>query len=288
MAVIVEGRVLDSSFYDRIFAKNQDAVRMQYFIYKAEDIGQPNGTAGGGKPAVLALHDYYRRKRLLVQRTNSGDSVILCMVDKDYDHLGRKLRRSDHIVYTQHADVESEIFHYCSLDSALSTALSLQYSESKLIANNLGDFINNLANLWKEWITLCAVALAVEARSSVRPSKRSGVNSPEFGPVDPGLVAAARSKITATGRVPDILKVSRSMEAKIARVYSKGEEHHLVKGKWIPYYLEHEIKKITAGQTIDITDFLSGISKYCLDSIEFDGAWSDYYHDKISKTLNSR
>lgn len=288
LAVIVEGRVLDRSFYDRILKRNNDARRLGYEIYLSEEIMQSNGVTAGGKAAVLALHDYFRRTRKLSQKTNLGDKVILCMVDRDYDHLKGSKKRSNHIVYTNHADVEADIFHNCTIDGALSTALSITEDEASSLATQLGDYMSRLAVLWRDWIELCCVAIAVDARCSVRPSRRSGVNVPEFGPADPTLVAKAHATISTSTPIANFSARKSRIQARVSNAYSRGQEGSLVKGKWVPHFLEHEVRAATRGRTVDLSGFVTTISKNCLDAVDFDDNWTQHYHQSISTLIAHR
>lgn len=281
LAVIVEGKRHDRPFYEHVLESIPEAVALGFQIFLIEEIG---GT--GGKPAGLSLFDTLRRDKKLVQRTRGGEKRFLFAFDRDYDHLIGGQRRSPHVMYTKTSDVESEIFSNTSIVDALKFTLSTDSSTSAMVGAELGQYLNDLGVLWRDWITLCCVAEGVGARCAAKSSIRSLVNASYYGVVQPAEVSRLKAEIVLTRRNP-------SKEAPIRRrvrnIYLRGEGNSLVKGKHVPDYLLHRITGIAARKSIviDTRDFTRTITKVATAFLSLESEHQRHYSDAVRRVAST-
>lgn len=279
--VIVEGRMGDAAFYDRLMSANPNLPKDGYDIRLAEQI-RLEGHARGGKPGILALYDYYRGKRKLRQVSKSGNRDMLFMLDKDMDDVARCKRRGGHIIYTVARDVEAEMHRHGDLVRALSTSLSLTDSEARKLHAILRTYMIDLAELWREWIILGTLSTAMKSRCSVQPGRHSAINVNVYGPLDFVELASARLSIIQGATTADPL-IERSIRRAVRNIYKNGDITLLVKGKWLPSYLKWRLKQI--GEDVLDINGINYISKNLLDTVDFTQSWVTPYHAAIDRLI---
>lgn len=279
---IVEGTVLDRSFYDSLFSENKHTKDMNANIYLAAEIGSPKANvSASGKQAVMKLHEHYKKKNLLAQSTNSGTKLMVFMVDRDFDNIIGTKKRSIHIAYTANADVEAEILNNCDLTRSIKIALSVSERDAALLAARVGKPGAGLATLWRDWITLCCLALAVDARSSVKPSLRSGINVDVFGSVDP-VKYQAKYREVATRARRAVASREKFVRGRIAGTFSRGEHHLLPKGKWLTSYVQHQLEGTSVLHSADWNGFSASFTHVALSTLDFSAGWAAPLHKQLN------
>lgn len=288
MYVVVEGRELDRPFYDKAARASHAVVRAGFEFWLIEQIEvSASGHQAGGKDAIVKLHDefYYNFKTLLATH---GKCVAFC-VDHDNQHIIDSLSSSSSLVYTQYRDVEAEVFFRGDEIEALGIALGIDRARASLLVAQLGDWRNELALNWREWIQLCCLAQAVRARCFVAASQPSAVNDAKYGPVDPGKVARARQTVLAASQ----FTASRTTEIEdliVARVdhsYTSQSMSLLVRGRWLPAYLAWRIKQVAT--TVDILRLIVGekaLAALFLATLGAGGDWAQYFSGRFEEILN--
>lgn len=280
--VVVEGKVLDPAFYDQVLACDPVTAANGYEIRLVQQITRGN-VGSGGKQAALALFDEYRASNCLRQSNNLGDRLIVFLIDRDYDDLVGSRRRSPHVIYTEHTDVEAEVFAHGDFQEGLRGALSLTRRESEDLAKHIGDPLSHIAACWHDWIVLCCLATAMRSACAVHPSKLSYVNPGLLGPSDVQKVGRNLTLIRNTARTPNPrgreIQISRRVQAMTRR----GDDKLLVKGKWVAPYLGVIVHRYFAGSlTVDSASFHNSITRVMVSHLDSSSGWARHWHDKLS------
>ncbi|MGW6058696.1 hypothetical protein [Streptomyces sp. NPDC055189] len=286
--VIVEGKDLDARFYDCVCGSSSWIEAAGYQVWLAEQLkDDATGVAAGGKKAVLAHFDYFKASGKLSVTSSSGKHAISFMVDRDNDDVSGGKRRSPHVIYTDMFDVESEAFVHGKDEVALAGALSLDASSASLLATDLNDWIKDLANAWREWITLCTLAKAAGSGCDVGFRRESWVNIPKYGAVEPIKLAAAEAKVVAsTRRTPvEFNAISARVRGRINSCYSKGSGYRLLKGKWLSSYLTYRVKDYFGSAPVHYGSFTDSVARDYLAACDFRENWANYYRDRLEALI---
>ncbi|MEV0576500.1 hypothetical protein [Streptomyces sp. NPDC050392] len=282
--VVVEGKDLDARFYDQICASSGKIEAAGYQIWLAEQLKDDDtGSSAGGKKAVLAHFDYFKAAGKLTVPTSSGKHSIAFMVDRDNEDVSGGRRRSPHVVYTDMFDVEAEIFVHGSDEEALAGMLSLDSASATQLASDLDGWIADLANSWREWITLCTIAKAAGAGCDVGFGRESWLNKPKYGSVETAKLAAAENKVSTSTRhsAQDFNVISSRIKTRINIYYAKGDGRRLIKGKWLPSYLMHRVKAHFGTAPVSYKGAADAVSRAYLATCNFTEKWANYYSDRL-------
>lgn len=277
--VVVEGRAYDTRFYDRVLRKSPNTLKAGFEIRLAEQIAH-NGSTAGGKSHCLRLHDYYRRDHKLRQQTASGDRLIVFMLDKDRDDFTGRKKRSDHVIYTHHADVEAEIYAHGRLRKSLADCLSLSKPESSSLAKEIGDPLETLAGHWAEWVSLGCIASGAESRCSIKAAGESTIHKQKYGPLDLALREKAAREVHASARCSPARY--KQLEARIAGVRRRGEIALYLKGKHVPGYVAWKAREYFSNRrAVNLRGLETALTTVILGSVDFNGDWVRHYHSRI-------
>ncbi|WP_143056299.1 hypothetical protein [Pedococcus cremeus] len=274
-----EGRAHDPYFYGGILEASTTLRSDEVQLIPIEVV---SGT--GGKAALLSLFDWSRKKGVLRTQKRSGESVLVFMLDRDSDFMTGGTRRSPHVVYTKRYDVEAEIFANADAEKALGSHLSLTPQEANALVTHLGDWRGDLANLWRTWILLCCIARVTRAQCDVTFARASAVNDPRYSPEDAHLVRAKESslrRVTGLKHV-DYADLRSRMDRRLTRLYERGEADQVLKGKWLPGYLDEAVKGGLPGRHVKNKGKLgSSITESFAAALSFNGAWVRHYLDPL-------
>lgn len=237
--VIVEGKVHDPYFVDKICGSSQLVSQARYEVRSVTQIESGSGTYAGGKAPVVSLFDHCKSSGKLSQRNSSGWKRIAFIVDRDAQHLTGGRRRSPHLIYTRFADCEAHIFSESNETEALAVAASLDHDEASDLVAFLGDWRKALADDWRPWIELCYVAEAARSRTQwVGLGKASSLihKGPDHRTLDNDALVAAMQAVEDTSLFSGerFKEIRLSIMKKIDRIYIRGNEYTLLKGKWLP------------------------------------------------------
>ncbi len=282
--VIVEGKDLDARFYDRVCDSSATIGVAGYQVWLAEQIKDDStGAAAGGKKAVLAHFDYFKSAGKLSVNSSSRKHSIAFMVDRDNDDVSGGRRRSPHVTYTDMFDVEAEIFVRGNDKEALAGIFSLDSSSASQLATDLNGWIGDLANEWRDWITLCTIAKATGAGCDVGFGRESWVNNPKYGATEPAKLAAAGTKVAAsTRRSPaDYNAISTRVRGRISACFAKGHGHRLVKGKWLAPYLVYRVKAHFGSAPVAYKGVEDYVARAYLETCDFREKWASHYRDRL-------
>jgi len=282
--LIVEGRVSDRPFYERLLAAHPDARDAGYSIRLAEEI-ELEGRTGGGKPFALKLFDFFDREGLLVQHANEGPKSIAFALDRDLDHLSPDARTSDFVFYTSYADVEAEILLNGDLQRALGSAFSLDSERVREVIPSGESIGSSLAELWREWIIFGAVAVGCAIQSEFRYGRPSKINTGTYGQVDQTKRDRLRSdleaRLAAEGRADELAR----LEQDVLSIFDAGDGHLLVKGKWLATYAEHRLRIGLSDVPIEASVQVGTVTKTCLETLNFEDGWAGRFHSFVDDLL---
>lgn len=277
--LVVEGRSFDVSFYDGMLRKSPSLTKDGYGIQLAELIGI-NGKAAGGKQHLRSLHQYWHTAQLLRQSTASGDRIIVCLMDKDHDDALNRKMRSTHVLYTNYADVEAEIFAHGRLSRTLRASLSLTKEEARDLSRSIGDPLQVLGTRWREWLTLGCVVATTGVRCAVRPGNASAVNLNRYGKLDMQALSQAHAAVRKSARYD-----ARTEQWVISRFNGIARRGHLaqhVKGKHVPGFLRSAAEsKFISIRPISVTGFEHRVTGVMLSTVDFSQPWTRHWLDKL-------
>jgi hypothetical protein len=278
--LLVEGRVHDRPFYDRLLSSHIPTREQGYSIRLGEQI-KLDGVAAGGKDSLLALHRYFEENGLLEQANSKGKRTIALAVDRDFDHLIDTIVTSSHLIYTSTMDVESEILLNGDVRDAASAAYSLTREKVDTVIPDSVELASQLAALWREWIVTGAAASCCGLATGVRFARRSNINVAGYGAVVSQKAEELRGQLAARlGSDEERSRFALERE-RIDAIIDAGAGWSLVKGKWIAGYVWHLITTNLPDEPRDKNTKADTLAKTCLPSVNFSAMWTDPYRAKL-------
>lgn len=281
--VVVEGRVMDLPFYDRLLGANDKVVYLAHDVRLVETLLVSR--SGGGKAAAIALFDHYRRSGRLTQLNSMGPRHIVFMLDRDLDNVCGGSRRHPHMIYTVARDVEAEVHLAGDLAQALGTAASMTGGEAQAAARELRTHVRDLADTWRDWVNIGVLAAGLQSRSRLRTAGTSNVNRPVYGSADSEAVRTAVTDVVTHAAITIPVNRRALLESRVRGYYERGHQELLVKGKWLPAYIEHRLRQLMSGKRPVHYAGLSSLSACLLATIDFQDAWAQPYHRALDRAL---
>lgn len=276
LLVFVEGRELDSPFYEDLLTAAFGDAPTSFDILTADIV-----KGARGKQGLLQLHDLLAASGALDQTNNSGMISALFMLDRDFDpHLGRA-RASKHLVYTQLYNVEAEIFHNADAADALHYLLSVTRATAHTISSDLGDWVTELCERWADWLHLCLLSVALNARCGIKPKVL-----PEGWPVDPPSgreIARMRKEVLGAAECTDAEKTAKRIDQLFGEL--REDRHELVRlinGKHLARYLEDFLKKHPRVAEAHRKGLGASASRVFLRSLDFQSEWAKGFHEAVA------
>ncbi|MFC1429659.1 hypothetical protein ACEZDB_03195 [Streptacidiphilus sp. N1-3] len=282
--LVVEGKDMDSRFYDSICSASVSIRTGGYQIWLAEQIrDDTTGVGSGGKKAVLSIYEYFKSSRRLTISSSAGKRSIAFMLDRDNEDLTGGRKRSPHVIYTDMFDVEAEAFVHGNPEAALGSLFSLDSASATSLASDISTWIFDLADAWREWITLCCIAKKSGSYCDVGFGKESWINSQRYGPVETQKATAAISKISSKAPVDQatMTALEKAIRSRIKSSYSSSTSHRLVKGKWLAPYLIYRVRDHFGSAPIMYDGTQESAAKFFLSSCDFSAGWTSYYRNKL-------
>lgn len=280
--LIVEGRIHDQPFYDRVLMSHQGLD--SYSIRLAETL-ELNGKSAGGKSFVQALHDFFETEHLLEQSNKSGPRSIAFALDRDYDHLAGKLVPSRHVLYTQTMDVESEILLFGDVRDATSSAYSLTRETVDRVLPTSQLLAIQLADRWKDWIIIGACAMCCDVPTEIPFSQRSRINVGGFGEVIEQDADKFLADVMARVGSEEDRERFAAVRLQVEALFCSGDHWMLVKGKWMTAFVWHLLSAALRDQPREHNVPSDTLAKTCLGTLDFNADWVKPYHDAIDALL---
>lgn len=276
--VFVEGKQCDPYFFAEVCSATLNH-RVTYKISTAREISGDTG----GKTALLAFFAFLRERKSLVTELGGQKTACIFFLDKDVDDIQRTKRRSPHVVYTQHYDVQNYVFQHGDLVKGSAAAASV---DRRRLQTDLGDasrWCRHVAMLWRDWVGLCLLLFedGIPGEANYRVSSR--VQARPCGPTDPVALRTLTRVIARRANLP-VAELRRRLgisASKVDRYYARGEHHRVFKGKWFASVLADDIVRIMAGTPYDNKGLAGKLPCAVAATLDFSENWADHFKQPL-------
>ena len=277
----------DRYFYSQIALSECQVRNVVYQVVTGEELPQ---SGGGGKQTLLSFFDSLEAKGLLFQRFRNSVTASIFFLDKDIDDIIGIKRDSDHIVYTEHYDIESYLFVYGEIGQAAASAAALDVGTVKI---GLGDYIewrDRAAARWKSWVKLCVFAAIHNVgagRYYSRPT--SQINLGIRGPVDQVQYDSHRSAIElSSGMEPELFHHAfEQVSNRVDHIYIEGKYDQVFKGKWYLEFLEEDIHGIAGDVRFDHRSLKTRMRSALEQTLNLDESWAFQFRTPVEHLVRS-
>ena len=252
---------------------------MVYEICTAQQL--PGNT--GGKQALIAFFTFLRDRKSLISDLGGNRTGCLFFLDKDMDDLQRRKRRSLHVIYTQHYDVQNYIFEHGNLVKGASAAASIDPRKVEGELSDASEWCRQAASLWREWIALCLRMLEDGYHCEANYRVLSPVQTRYYGPTDVNAYQTMTRRIARRRGVPvsELRQRIAVSLRKVNRYFAKGEHHRLFKGKWFSTILADSIDCIMAGEPYDGNRLSGRLPSAIATTLDFSEEWAEYFKQPL-------
>lgn len=272
---VVEGAYRDTPFYDGLLNSLLD--RANYTIILAEQISV-DGIVAGGKDHVLAVAELLQGDDVLRQENSETRTSVVFFVDKDDDDAHLERRHPPHVIETEFSDVEAEIV--CRADKVRAISASYSLFPDPSWVSEVSTAEHRLAHEWKDWIELRLAAAICQSRGA-RFAGLPPTHSLKYGELDSDRIARLASKIADTnaGWIEARHRARQLIESRA----KANELPRLLKGKWLPGYLDHLVRSSTGRALPRVSP--DHLMSTLLLTIDFSADWAEYFRDRISRLI---
>jgi hypothetical protein len=280
----VEGKDSDRYFYGRLCECVCTKLNVSYEIVIADQLSV---AGSGGKQILLDFFRYVRRINFLNNEFQGKVTTALFFVDKDIDDIERKLLRSDHVVYTEHYQVENYLFIYGNLIDSAAAAAGL---DRNLVLARLGDLSTwrrSRAQLWSEWVKICVFVKSRRVRGTANYGITSPLNDPPLSDTNQALFMHMLGDIeTASGfSARTFLNAFRRTSAFVNNLFARGEHDRIFKGKWYGVLIDSELRQVAAGLPYDNQHVAHRLLTALAVTLDYEGSWADHFKRQIGQLL---
>lgn len=277
--LIVEGR-LDRKFLTCLlpFALSENCAT-RFKILTSKEL--PGGH--GGKPVLLRYYDYLRRRHALVSTLDHRRTTVGFFLDKDVDDIKRRLRRSPHVIYTDHYEIENYLFLHGDIVTATCTATALDRSVVEpAFFDSDGSWTRRCAKRWVEWLAICLLEVQLGSVGPNYHAKSSPVHDSN-GVVDEARLNQRLSdmrKRTAYSqdKFQELLNLARK---RVASLISADAHDRIFKGKWYAWFLERDVRRHCVNHDAYFEDLGAIATRFLVTTLDFNGAWTSRIRDRI-------
>lgn len=281
--IFVEGKQADSYFYAKVCASTPN-FPAQYEIHLAQQL--PGET--GGKKSILKFFTYVRGRNALVSSFGGQKTTCIFFLDKDVDDLRRRKKRSPHVIYTEHYDVQNYIFNHGDLVNGVAAAASI---DPEVLNGQLNDALSwclGVARLWREWVSLCVSMMEDGISCEATYSVNSKIQTRPYGSTDSNLYASLTRALARRNGMPVATLRHRLALTlgKVDRYYSTGKHQRIFKGKWFAAILADQVAVIMTGKVFDSSGLGQRLPSTIAATLDFDEEWADYYRSAIGKVID--
>lgn len=278
--LIVEGRVHDRSFYDRVLGSHPASRDLGYSVRLAEQI-ELDGVAAGGRKHVTALYELLEKENYLRQQNKQGINRIGFAFDRDFEGLRSQDVVPAQVVMTRGLDVEADILLSGDLVRATSSAYSISRDDVAGFIGGAIDLARALAQLWRDWITAGVCSACTGCETGVRHSKISRINEGGYGAVDPTKMTSVFDGIESRLATDEDRQKYQEAHDLVEEMFAAGEEWLLVKGKWIASYVHHLVTTNLGDAPREKNVAADVVSKTSLETLDFAAPWVNHYHTQL-------
>lgn len=278
--ILVEGRLNDRPFYERLLSQMPSLKDGGFTVRVVEDLSL-DGKSSGGKQFALTLFDHFVSSNELSQSNSTGARKIAFMLDRDYSDFDGESSLGPHVILTQSPDVETEILRAGKLRRAIESTYGLTRSQMRKVIPKGTDPLDSLARHWESWIILRATSCACGVRNQARYGAISMVHEEGFGAFNSLANAVMREDVASFAKEAGLTEQVAATESVVRDRIESGMGYEMLKGRWVTKYIRYLIQNRLDGEAISL-DFPPGmLVSVCLQSVKFQGGWTDYYRHKI-------
>lgn len=277
--IVVEGKRHDCAYYGKIAESSALIVEREYFVTRVDRI-----YTTGGKDGVLAVFASMKKLGHLVQRSSLGARVAVFVLDRDAEAINGGSKRNPHVFYTSGYDAESDILVNGESGPALTAAVGLAPVDARDLSKILGNWQEDAAHEWREWLVLCVIAARLKLESRAGFARRCVSESDLASLVSTRAELKRRSRLSSS----DFATLETEVQRKFTYAFQKGKGHTLVKGKWLPAYLSQRIvTHFPTGGCPDLNDFEKRVVSSYLGALDARQPWADRYRGAWEQLLKS-
>ena len=281
--VFVEGKQCDPYF----FAEACSATLGSQVTYEIVIARKLPGNSGG-KQALLSFFIYLRGRSSLITILGGNKTACIFFLDKDLDDLQRRKKRSMHVVYTQHYDVQNYVFEHGDLTKGSAVAASIDPHRLESDLDDSSQWCRQIAILWRDWVALCMQMIIDGIPCEANYRVLSPVQTRLCGPVDPVALNAFTSKIARRHHIP-VAELRNKLGSYIKRIdhyLKRGEHHRVFKGKWFVSILADDIDRIMGGDFYDNDSLARRLQSTITATLDFSEPWADYFKQSLIDIAN--
>jgi hypothetical protein len=231
----VEGG-LDRSFFDRLFGQICGPRGLKHQVIAMKEL--PGET--GGKPTLLSSFQVFRKQGRLMSVAFGKTMACIFLADKDADDYCRRKLRSPHLIYTPSYDLEGHLFTCGDLQRALADSCGITSKQAQHLIPNTIVWLANIAEMWKDWISLCLISQHRSANCGCTYDRVSAINVDPLAPADAEKlehfkVALATELGITRFQFEKIYSMTyRRVEASVRN----DEPMKYFKGKWLSFVIQ--------------------------------------------------
>lgn len=282
--VFVEGSS-DRYVYSKIVDYECLSANISYEVVSAEELPK----AAGGKQALLQFFDYLRRSSSLIDNFSGKKTASIFFLDKDVEDLSRRLRRSQHIVYTETYEIENYLFIYGDIVEAAASTAGLDIGSMRSGIGDAAEWRSRAAEQWKEWVAICLYSqtrLRYNLGFRCYRKSKSEINEKAYGDIDRAKQQTFLGKLQESSGLSsvDFQCSFNRLRKKVNQIFSNENYDKIFKGKWYCCFLVEDIDRIAGRrrkQTVSYDGIITGLAQ----TLDYHEEWTSYFRNPIRNIL---
>lgn len=276
--VFVEGKQCDPYFFAGVCSVTLN----HHVTYEISTARQLPGNSGG-KQTLIAFFNFLRERKSLISDLDGKRTACVFFLDKDVDDLQRRKRRSRHVIYTQHYDVQNYIFEHGNLVTGASAAASIDPRKIESQFSDASGWCKHAASLWRDWVALCLRMLEDGIPCEANYRVLSPVQTRYCGPTNIRAHQDLTRRLARRCGVPvsELRQKITGSVWKVDKYFAKGEHHRIFKGKWFATILADDVDRIMAGNTYDGNGLAGRLPSAIAATLDFSETWTEYFKQPL-------
>ncbi|MHB8067555.1 MAG: hypothetical protein ACYDIC_06605 [Desulfobaccales bacterium] len=284
LIVFVEGKECDPYFFGKLCETVCKPLKISYQVRLAHELPAKSG----GKTALIEFYRLLRRSSSLVSQLGQKRTGVIFFLDKDIDDLLHCKCRSEHVIYTEYFDVQNHIFRASDFHEGLASAASIDPAIIRSHSMFSGNWCRRAALRWKEWIKLCVFTQKYKVRSACNYRVTSRINHPLNGPLDPTRQTPTLAALSSafSGSMPEFARAMSVVSEYIDRLFEKGLQDRVFKGKWYATLAELDIRDAFSGRSFAADGMAKRLPCALSIMLDFSAPWASTFHLAVRRILD--